>query len=235
MNRILTAVLSAIIFCSCNSITGSGNIITQTRNADHFDGIKSKGSFDVEVVNDANESVKIEADDNIMPYLITEVEDGILTIRYKSSNVMFSNSHIKVYVSSPNIRELILAGSGSITARDTLKNATGIDISVDGSGDISAMVDAPKVTANIGGSGSMTLEGRTKDFNCNVGGSGDIKCNKLLSENTNATVGGSGSAHVFASVHLVANVGGSGDIYYSGNPTSPETHTSGSGSIQAEK
>ena len=49
-----------------------------------------------------------------------------------------------------------------------------------------------------------------------------MKCNKLLSENTTAGITGSGTAHVFASVHLVAKVTGSGDIYYSGNPPSPE-------------
>lgn len=234
MKRILTVIVSAIIFCSCNGIKGSGNIITQTRNVNEFEGIKSTGSIDIEITNDANQSVKVEADDNVMPYILTTVEDGLLDVRYKS-DMSFINSHAKVYVSAQTLKKILLSGSGDITSKDTLKNAEQIDISVSGSGDIEALVDAPKVTANVGGSGTITLVGKTKDFNCNVGGSGDIKSNRLLSENTNATVSGSGSAHVFASLHLVAKVSGSGDIYYSGNPASPETHTSGSGSIQAEK
>jgi hypothetical protein len=234
MKPIATAILSAIIFCSCNSITGSGNIITQTRSVGQIEGVKASGSIDVEVTNDVTQLVKVEADDNIIPYIITSLEDGVLNVHYKS-HMSFTNTHAKVYVSAQTLKKLSISGSGDISSRDTLKNAEQIDFTVSGSGDINALVDAPHITANIGGSGTITLLGRTKDFNCNVGGSGDIKANKLLSENTNASVSGSGSAHIFASVHLVAKVSGSGDIYYSGRPSSPEIHTSGSGSIQAEK
>lgn len=233
MKLVLTAFLSALIFCSCESITGSNNITTQTKNVDNFEGVSS-GSIDIEISNAESQSVKVEADDNILPYIITEVEDGILKVHYKP-NTSFSNTHVKVYVSAPVFNQLIVSGSGTINSKDTIKSDGQTELKVSGSGDINLALDAPKVSANIGGSGTITLEGRTKDFNCAVGGSGDIKCSKLLSENTSITVSGSGTAHVFASVHLMAKVSGSGDIYYSGNPSSPEIHTSGSGSISAEK
>ena len=106
MKLILTAFLYAIIFCSCNSITGSGNIITETRTVNNFNGIKSSGSIDVEIVNDGTESVKVEADDNVAKYVVTKVEDGILEVHYKSS-MSFNNTHVKVYVSQPNITTFI--------------------------------------------------------------------------------------------------------------------------------
>lgn len=234
MTRLLTAFLSAIIFCSCQSITGSGNITTQTRNLNHFEGVKTSGSIDIEVMNDESQLVKVEADDNILPYVITRVEDGLLDVHFKS-HYSYNNANVKVYVSAPSLKKILVSGSGSITSKDTLKDADQIELKVSGSGDINAFVDAQSIIADIGGSGTITLRGRTKDFNCSISGSGDLKCKNLLSENTTASVGGSGTAHVFASVHLVAKVTGSGDIYYSGNPPSPETHTSGSGSIQPEK
>jgi hypothetical protein len=39
---------------------------------------------------------------------------------------------------------------------------------------------------------------------------------------------------VFASVNLKVNVTGSGDVYYEGNPTSPEIHITGSGTVKAQ-
>ena len=80
----------------------------------------------------------------------------------------------------------------------------------------------------------LVLNGRTKDFDGKVSGSGDLKCSDLQSENTIIGVSGSGNARVFASVSLKARVSGSGDIYYRGNPSSPEIHTSGSGSVHPE-
>ncbi len=70
MTRLLTAISCAIIFCSCESITGSGNIITQTRHVNQFDGVKASGSINIEIMNDEKQLVKVEADDNILPYII---------------------------------------------------------------------------------------------------------------------------------------------------------------------
>jgi hypothetical protein len=233
MTRLLTAIASAIIFCSCQSITGSGNIITQARHVNQFGGVKTSSSIDIEVMNDANHLVKVEGDDNVLPYVITTVEDGLLTVGYKS-NMSFTDTHVKVYVSAPVLSRLIVSGSGTINSKDTLMDNDHIEFRVSGSGDINALVDAPSIGAEISGSGTIALQGRTKSFTCSIGGSGDINCRKLLSENTTAGITGSGTAHVFASVHLLAKTTGSGDIFYSGSPA-VEIQRTGSGSVEAEK
>jgi hypothetical protein len=68
-----------------------------------------------------------------------------------------------------------------------------------------------------------------------VSGSGNINCSNLKTENAEIRVSGSSDVHVFASVSLKVNVSGSGDVYYGGNPTSPEIHSAGSGTVKAEK
>ncbi|HEV8079671.1 MAG TPA: head GIN domain-containing protein [Chitinophagaceae bacterium] len=234
MKPLLTVLLSAIIFCSCQSKTGSGNIITQTRSLSKFEGVKTSGSIDIEVMNEQDQSVKVEADDNILPYIITEVEDGTLRVYYKP-NISLQNTNAKVYVSTPILQKLMVSGSGSITSKGTLKDADHIEIKTSSSGDIDALVDAPSIIAGVSGSGSINLQGRTKTFNGSTSSRGDLKCKNLLSENVAVKVSGSGSAYIFASVHLDAKTSGSGDIYYSGNPQSPQIKTSGSGSVQAEK
>ena len=234
MTRLLTAIASAIIFCSCNSITGSGNIITQTRNTGHFNGVKASGSIDIEVSNDPKQSVTVEADDNILPYVITDVDGGVLNVHLKN-NISYRNVNIKVFVTAPTLSRLIASGSGSIISRDLISGTDRVGFRVSGSGNIDAAVDAPVVTADISGSGTLKLQGRTKDFECSVSGSGDASCDELLTENSEVRVSGSGNARVFASVSLNARASGSGDIVYRGNPSSPSIHKSGSGSVREEK
>lgn len=234
MTRLCTVLFLAIIFCSCHAITGSGNIITQERHLNRFDGVKASGSIDIEVMNDNSQVVKVEADDNVLPYIITSVEDGILDVHLRSNNV-FHSIHVKVYVSSVSITRLYISGSGSITSKGILKDNSQIECKLSGSGDIDATMDVPLVIAELGGSGTIKLQGRTKDLKCNLTGAGDLKCKDLLSENTEVKVTGSGTAHVFASVSLDARVTGSGDIYYGGNPPSPSIHKTGSGSVRNEK
>lgn len=234
MTRLLTVIATAVIFCSCDSITGSGNIITQTRHLNQFDGVKASGSIDIEVSNAPKQSVMVEADDNILPYIITKVDNGMLDVHFKH-NMSYRNVNVKVYVSAPSLSRLSVSGSGSIISRDVITGNDRIEFRVSGSGNIDASVDAPIVTADISGSGTLKLRGRTKDFECSVSGSGNAECEDLLSESSEVRVSGSGNARVFASVSLNARASGSGDIVYRGNPSSPSIHKSGSGSVRAEK
>ena len=234
MYKIITLVAIAFIFCGCESITGNGNIVTELRKVNRFDGIRTKGSIDVEIINGTDQTVKVEADENVLPYIITKVDEGLLDVHYKSGK-SFRNVDAKVFVSSDVLDRLTVSGSGGIVSRDTIKSADIIEIKIGGSGDISVVADAPSITAAISGSGTITLAGRTKDFKGNITGSGDLKCSSLLCENATVKVTGSGTARVYASVHLIARVTGSGDIYYSGSPSSPDIKKTGSGTIQADK
>ena len=213
---ILFLLFSALLF-SCRSLTGSGNIITQTRHPGQVEGVKISGSIDVEIIQGNESKVEVEADDNVMPFVVTNAEDNVLNV-YLQHNRSYHNIHAKVYVTTPAVTRLIVTGSGTITSTGVLKDNEQIDCRIAGSGDINAEVDAPGILANITGSGAIKLRGRTRDLKCTITGSGDIRCRDLLSENTEVRITGSGTAHVYASVDLVSRVTGSGDVYFSGKP-----------------
>ena len=223
-----------LLISSCNMINGNGNIRTEKRNTGNFKSVKTSGSIDVEINSGDTYAVSAEDDDNLLPYMVTEVNDGTLDIHYRN-NTSINNDHAKVYVTAPSLDRVIVSGSADVNIRDVLKNSQNIEMSISGSGNIKGALDAPAVSVDINGSGDVTLKGRTKDFDGNISGSGDINCGALQSENATVKVSGSGNVHVFASVHLKASTFGSGDIYYGGNPQNPEIHTAGSGSVQAEK
>ncbi|MDQ2720183.1 MAG: DUF2807 domain-containing protein [Bacteroidota bacterium] len=234
MKNFITLLSASLIFISCNEISGNGNVQTEKRNISKIHGIHMSGSIDVEIKSSEDYSLSVEDDANLIPYIVTDVEDGILNIHYKE-NYNLDNNHAKVYVSAPSLDKIITSGSGDIKGNGTIKNSSKIDFDLSGSGDVEAQVDAPSIKVTGSGSGNIKLAGKTKDFNCEVSGSGDVNCGGLQSENATVSISGSGNAHVFASVHLTASTSGSGDIFYLGNPQSPETHTSGSGSVQAQK
>ncbi|MEO6328540.1 MAG: head GIN domain-containing protein [Ginsengibacter sp.] len=232
--RYILFILSAFLFCSCDNISGSGQIQTENRNVGEFDGVQASGSMDIEVTDGNKVSVQVEADDNVLPYILTEVKGGVLEVYYKK-NTSFNNVHTRVYVTAPVFTRLLVRGSGNIVSKNTIKSDESIAAKISGSGDINADVDAPEVKAEISGSGNLSLRGRTKIFEGNISGSGDLRCKDLLSENAKIGIAGSGTAHVYASVHLKASTVGSGDIYYSGNPSTPEIHKIGSGNIEPER
>ena len=237
-NLTILIVVSAFI-CSCNvidgaAVTGNGNIRTEKRSTGNFNAVKSSGSIDIEVNSGDAYSVSVENDDNILQYVVTDVHDGTLDVHYKDGYSIIDD-HAKVYVIAPSLDKLSVSGSGDIISQGMLKNTRQIEMNVSGSGNIKAQVDAPVIDISVGGSGNISVTGHTKDLTCSINGSGDVNCGGLESENVTVKIAGSGNAHVFASVHLSAGVVGSGDVYYRGNPSSPDIHTTGSGSVEPEK
>ena len=226
--------MASIFFISCDSISGNGKVRDEKRDISNINTVKTSGSIDVEINSGDTYSLTVENDENLIPYIVTEVNNGVLDIHYKNGYSIM-NDHAKVIVTVPTLDKIITSGSGDISTNGVIKSANEIEMNTSGSGNIKADVDAPSVKVSGSGSGDIELSGRTKDFDCRISGSGDIKCSNLKSENADIHVSGSSNVHVFASVSLKVNVAGSGDVYYSGNPANPQIHIAGSGTVQAEK
>ena len=233
MKTALFATLFIATLSSCKMITGNGNVQKETRNPGIFTKVHSSGSADVEITPGSNCAVTVEDDENLLPYLETDVENGTLNIHYRNG-VSVSDDHAKIYITAPTLSEVSTSGTSNITVSGILKNSDKISFNTSGAGDIDAGVESPAVSVTISGVGAVKLSGHTKDFDCHISGVGKAACGNLESENTNVSVSGVGDAHVFASVHLSATVSGTGSIYYRGNPQNPEIHTSGVGSIKPE-
>src|SRR5207253_8908639 len=114
-------ILLAFIFSSCDMINGSGHIQIEKRNVGQFDGVQASGSMDIEVTEGENVSLEVEADDNILRYIITEVNDGLLDVYFKL-NISFNNTHTKVYVTAPGLKRLFVKGSGNIVSKNKIQN-----------------------------------------------------------------------------------------------------------------
>src|SRR5512140_3219381 len=65
---------------------GSGNVISETRNVSDFHAIDISYPAQVFIKQGAKESLKVEAEDNLLPKLKTRVSNGVLEIFYDRQN-----------------------------------------------------------------------------------------------------------------------------------------------------
>lgn len=236
MKKLLLFVVAAgFLFSSCRyiggkRIRGNSNVTTQDRSTGSFTGVHSSGSFDVYVANGPT-AVKIEAEDNLIPYIETSVEGNTLKIKTKSGFWLKTNKKIKIFVTSPTLQSIHSSGSGNIVSQGKITDSNKIELGVTGSADIMVELDAPQVETEITGSGDVKLQGTTKSFRAEIRGSGDVKAYDLLAEETNIRISGSGSADVTASVKLKVSIAGSGDVRYKGDPQI-DSNIAGSGSVK---
>lgn len=230
-------IIIAFFVGACNAVggervEGSGNVISQDRSVTGFSAVRSAGSFDVYLSSGPGQSVRVEAEDNLQPYIETTLNGGELDIDTKEGFRLKSNKPVKIYISSPNFSKVQLSGSGDIISQNRISGTDKIELAVSGSGNIKVDLNAPSVGAEMSGSGNINLSGIAKQFSGSVSGSGDIKAMDLKTEETAITILGSGNADVFASSRLNVKVSGSGDVRYKGGAQEVSSNIAGSGSVK---
>ena len=240
MNKkiILTGLILTISFAvnaqswwgNGKKIKGNGNVITKTRTTSDYDGVGIGGNFDINLVQGEEGKITIEAEDNIIPYIVTEVKGNTLHIKYKKNINVRNTRRITITVPYKDIDKVSLGGSGNITNEGTIKSDD-FKVSLGGSGNITLNVDANDVKSSIGGSGNIKLSGNSNEFNCSIAGSGSIKAYDLETDILTATIAGSGSIRSTVKTKIKAKVVGSGSIYYKGNPTHIDSKSVGSGDV----
>ena len=211
---------------------------TEDRHLTGFKGVDLSGSFDVYITQGSTESVKVEAPDDIIDHIITEVNGGVLRIHNKNDvnfhwGDWFGGHHnkIAIYVSVIDINSIHVGGSGDIYFKEGI-STTSLKVGVTGSGDILGKVTVKNLESSISGSGDMKISGTAETSTVRVSGSGDYMARGLVTVNTIVKVSGSGDADVYVNGSLTASVSGSGDIRYTGDAKSVSTSKSGSGDIE---
>lgn len=216
-------------------VKGNGNMVTKERNTGDYDAVNIAGSFDVELVSGTEGNIVIKAEENLIPHIETEVKNNTLKISVEKGYDLRPGKNHKMQITVPfqDISKVSLAGSGDVMTKSAIKADT-FKASLAGSGDMSLEVNAAKVAGDVAGSGDLVLSGNTTEFDCNIAGSGDINAAGLKAENVEASISGSGDAHVHCNGMLKGRIVGSGNIKYRGNPQKEDTKVIGSGKISKE-
>ncbi|MET2985104.1 head GIN domain-containing protein [Aureibaculum conchae] len=230
-------ILFAIVLFSIPSnaqwkkVKGNGNVTTTTRTVSDYDKIGVSGSFDVKLVAGTEGKLSIEAEDNLMEYIITEVKGEHLKIKWKKGINVRTTKKTVITVPFKDIEEIALSGSGDITSNEVIE-ASDFKIAVSGAGDIELKLKVNSLKTALSGSSDIDLSGTATNFDCAISGSGDVDANNLVTDNATVRIAGSGDVSVHAKKQLDAKVSGSGDVTYKGSPKT-NSKVSGSGSIRS--
>jgi hypothetical protein len=232
MRKLSFIALLSMVSCRFlgKRIHGNGVIKTVERPVSSFKNVEADGDIKLIVIQGDLKPVRIECDENILPY-IEVIQDGDkVTIQTKSGVSLSPSGEMNVYVTSPTYSSIEVSGSSDIIGQNKISSSEDLSLEASGAGDIKMEVDAPEISAGISGSGSIKLKGQTKDLKIELSGAGHAYCYDLQTENTTVEISGAGSAQVSASVKLDATVSGAGNINYKGSP-SVSQQISGAGSV----
>jgi hypothetical protein len=220
--------------CGLGVTTGSGRVETESRAVSGFDSVDLSGTGDLVITQGESEALTIEAEDNILPHIKTEVKGGELVIGFDRddwNDIINPTRPIKFNLTVKNLSGVTISGSGSITAASL--NADRLELNVSGSGSVAIdQLQASDLVFDLSGSGQADLSGQVTSQEIHISGSGNYNAGDLQCQD--ATLDSSGSAQVTLWVEdsLDVQTSGSGSIRYYGSPQI-NTDSSGSSTLQS--
>jgi len=206
---ILITVLASLLFSGCiplasgskpNQLIGSGKVATENRTVHDFSAVEVSGSGDLVVKQSDTDELSIQADENILPRIETNIVSTVLHIDLNTRplNSITSKNPIIYLVKMKAVKSISLNGSGSITAKDISVETLKVNITGGGTASISGTCSHLEVTTNAG-----------TEFQA-----GDLQCRDVL-----VTANGGGVVTVWATDSLAVEGMGAIVVKYYGSPS----------------
>ncbi len=202
--RFVLLISLLILLAACQTtevpietVAGSGAVITEARAVVGFSGVQINMGADLVLTQGDTENLEIEADNNLMPYILTEVRGNVLVIETPDNVNLAPSQPIQVRMAFEELNAINVFGRSNITADD---------------------LNLEALELHFEGSGSTRLTGQVARQTIFIRGQATLNNMELDTAHTRVEISGSGTVEVNASDTLDVRIAGMGFVYYTGSP-----------------
>jgi uncharacterized protein YjiK len=193
---------------STGCVQGSDVLKSEVRELPDFHALDIDGAFSVKIDCRKKQSLTLSADDNLLPLIVTDVSGG--TLRITTRKPICTSLPLTVSITVETLDHITSGGANDFIVKD---------------------VSGPSLDLTISGSGDMEVSGRTENLNITLEGASEIHAGNLKANEVNVSIGGAGSAEVYADTQLNASITGVGEIHYAGKPKNVVRNITGWGEV----
>lgn len=209
-------------------IRGNGNVIKEERSVNNFESISVSSGIELLINQDSSEKVVVEADENIMKILRTEVKGGKLKI-FMEEGVLHAKK-MKVYVTLKTLKSLECT-SGSETKSAGKVNAENLTIHASSGSGVNMELSCNRLKAESSSGSNLRVSGTTLSVKADCSSGSEINASELIAEMGEASASSGANIKIHATKDIKAHCSSGAQINVSGNPTTRDTDSSSGGSI----
>lgn len=196
--------------------TGNGTVVEENRKiTDDFSTVHASEGLDVYVTQGDDFSITVEADENIIDLIGTDIKNGRLKI-HAIENI--GRATKKVFVSLPDVKSLQSSSGAHLTTQNLIK---GDDITIDSSSGsiVNVEVTADQIEIDASSGANIEIAGKAREVYVDGSSGANINAKNLLSKECRAD--GSSGANISVNVSdlLNADASSGANISYSGEAT----------------
>lgn len=223
--RIAVAALVALILSSCGfdvnigdfgtGKKGNGNVVTETREiTGDFTEVSASEGLMVYVTQADDFNIEVEADENIIDLIATDIQNGRLRIHAREN---IGNATKKIHVSLPEVTALKSSSGAHLRAENSIKSDR---LEIDGSSgallQLELTVSNLEIDASSGA--NLNISGDADRAEVDVSSGGNINAKDLRTKTCMADASSGGNLKIQVTESLTADASSGGNIGYSGEP-----------------
>jgi len=200
----------------------------ETRTIESFDKISLKDFGTLILTQGDQESLTIEADEELLPELISEVRDGKLILGIEDdwlnrigkviSSIFNHREHKVIYtVTCVDLKKISISGHCDLTCESL--EVDDLSLHISGLGDLRFdHLACNALDVHISGRGEFEAAGQVSDLKLHISGSGEFETPNLDSNTAKVVISGQGNATLRVQENLDITISGLGQVNYYGRP-----------------
>jgi len=243
MKKLFATILTFAALSAATTVM-AGNIVTETYPIkSDYTAISVTNMIEVELIDAPKNSIRVEADERLMPYLQIVVKNGVLVLNFDDHREVerlrkrkLNLADTRVYVSARGVNTFVASGLSEFNA-DVVLSASSITIkasgmssidfervecktfslSISGKTEVDAQLQADKCDLSVSGMSEVDLEGRADHLSLRLSGMSEVSLDELHARTAKVSVSGMSSAEVYATESITGGVSGMSDLTTSGS------------------
>jgi len=235
-------VFSLIFLCfslflfSCDvfdhDVVPTNKVTTIPETFSDYDGIDASSAFTVYLtISDDDESIEIEANDNLHQYIEVKKENGVLIIGIENNVSIKGNATLNAYITTNSVSSFMGSGASRFMLNQGISEEE-ISIYLSGASTFTGDINSGKLYADLSGASTLSLSGYTLDYILEASGASVAKDFGFTSELLNAELSGASRASLTIDKEIIIDASGASVLQYKGDAVIVNQDLSGASSIK---
>lgn len=234
MRFAFASFLLSLAIVGCNGFLesgtrGSGVSKSEIREVSTFTKLRITLPAHVEVVRGEIPTLEVTTDDNLVPFILTQMNGDELVI---SSRGSFNTSiGIQVKITASALTRIETSSASQLDVQDA--TADDLELVLSGASHIDWSGNAKKLSTTASGASQATLKSPINDLDIELSGASELHGFDATTANAQIKASGASRVEVNVAGKLDAKASGASTIVYAGNPQAT-TKATGASTIRAK-
>ncbi len=216
----------------CDSVRGSGNVVTKEMPFADFTAVEAHNAFDVEIVQSDSFGVSVRVDDNVFDLLDVSKEGNTLRLGLKQGVSLGGDVTLEASITMPELAGLELSGASRASVSG-FRSSGDLTIRLSGASSVDGEVEAGNTDINTSGASKAVLEGSGTGLTIEGSGASSLDLAGFTVDTAAVTLSGASDATLNAQERIdPVDVSGASRLRYLNDPSLGNVRSSGASTVE---